>query len=73
MIVRRAREVLGRTIATTPDPENPLRGPNAIHRNVGLALASVVACWVVVWLLRYDEELGCAKVLCPSGLGSSAR
>jgi hypothetical protein len=59
----------GRWIATALDPDNQLRGPNAIYRNVALATGLVGAGAIVVVLLRRDSDVGRAKLLCFCGLG----
>jgi len=59
---------VGQWIATAIDPEFQLRGPNAIWRNMALGVLFLGALWFVGWLLRHDESVGRAKLLCLAGL-----
>lgn len=59
---------IGQWIAIAIDPEFQLRGPHAIWRNLALGGLFLFALWCVGWLLRHDESIGRAKLLCLAGL-----
>ena len=66
--VHAVAHAVGTWIATSVDPENQLRGPNAIWRHVAFGVLFVAAGGAVVWMLRHDAAVGRAKVLCLAGL-----
>ncbi len=59
---------IGQWIAIAIDPEFQLRGPHAIWRNITLGVLFVGSLWFVTWLVRHDEAIGRAKLLCLAGL-----
>lgn len=58
----------GQWIAIAVDPENQLRGPNAVYRDVALGTIFVAVAGAAAWVLRRDTDVGRDKVLCYVGL-----
>lgn len=59
---------IGQSIAIAVDPENQLRGPNAVYRDVALGALFVAAAAAAAWVLWRDADVGRDKVFCYVGL-----
>ncbi|HEX5053477.1 MAG TPA: hypothetical protein VFZ65_16990 [Planctomycetota bacterium] len=58
---------IGRGIATAIDPELHLRGAHASYRDAALVVLFAAGSAGLVWLVRRDESIGRAKLLCFAG------
>ncbi|MEO6596453.1 MAG: hypothetical protein ABIP94_17010 [Planctomycetota bacterium] len=58
---------LGLSITTAIDPELKLRGAHALYRDVALGVFFLAGVGVLGWLVRRDEQVGRAKLLCYAG------